>query len=90
MGAVSSLSPLWPQSRCLISTRPCRWKESGEQYDDRVVEVVWDSNRQTWRMLRFRDDKRDGNYKSVVASIIRSIEHGVEADAVCQAILSST
>lgn len=59
-----------------------RWKASKEQYDDRVVEVVWDAHRQIWKMLRFRDDKREGNYKSVVASIIRSIEHGVEAEAV--------
>ena len=57
-----------------------RWKRSGEQYDDRVVEVVWDQARSTWRLLRFRDDKYEGNYKSVVASIIRSIEHGVEAE----------
>ncbi|KPV76283.1 uncharacterized protein RHOBADRAFT_3134, partial [Rhodotorula graminis WP1] len=56
------------------------WKRSGEQYDDRVVEVVWDAARSTWRLLRFRDDKFEGNYKSVVSSIIRSIEHGVEAE----------
>ncbi|GAA5935992.1 mRNA guanylyltransferase [Sporobolomyces koalae] len=56
------------------------WKASGEQYDDRVVEVVWDQKRDTWKMLRFRDDKRDGNYKSVVTSIIQSIQHGVEAE----------
>lgn len=58
------------------------WKRKGEQYDDRVVEVVWDKERQTWKMLRFRDDKREGNYKTVVTSILRSIEHGVEADEV--------
>lgn len=57
-----------------------RWKRSGEQYDDRVVEVVWDRTRETWRLLRFRDDKFEGNYKTVVSSIIRSIEHGVEAE----------
>ncbi|GAA5843155.1 hypothetical protein JCM11251_003947 [Rhodosporidiobolus azoricus] len=56
------------------------WKRSKEQYDDRVVEVVWDRPRETWKMLRFRDDKFEGNYKTVVASIIRSIEHGVEAE----------
>ncbi|TNY24468.1 mRNA capping enzyme, catalytic domain-containing protein [Rhodotorula diobovata] len=56
------------------------WKRSGEQYDDRVVEVVWDRTRETWRLLRFRDDKFEGNYKTVVSSIIRSIEHGVEAE----------
>ncbi|GAA5884427.1 hypothetical protein JCM16303_005075 [Sporobolomyces ruberrimus] len=57
-----------------------KWKASGEQYDDRVVEVVWDQHRDTWKMLRFRDDKREGNYKTVVTSIIKSIKHGVEAE----------
>lgn len=33
-------------------------------------------------MLRFRDDKYEGNYKTVVQSIIKSIQHGVEADTV--------
>lgn len=59
-----------------------RWKHSGEQYDDRVVEVVWDRARDTWKFVRFRDDKFEGNFKTVVASIIRSIEHGVEAEQV--------
>ncbi|GAA5970846.1 hypothetical protein JCM21900_000296 [Sporobolomyces salmonicolor] len=57
-----------------------QWKASGEQYDDRVVEVVWDKQRETWKLLRFRDDKYEGNYKTVVASIIKSIQHGVEAE----------
>ncbi|GAA5914282.1 mRNA guanylyltransferase [Sporobolomyces salmoneus] len=57
-----------------------KWKASGEQYDDRVVEVVWDQHRNTWKMLRFRDDKREGNFKTVVTSIIKSIQHGVEAE----------
>ncbi|GAA5969909.1 hypothetical protein JCM11641_008081 [Rhodosporidiobolus odoratus] len=56
------------------------WKRSKEQYDDRVVEVVWDKTRETWKLLRFRDDKFEGNYKTVVASIIKSIQHGVEAE----------
>lgn len=30
--------------------------------------------------MRFRDDKYEGNYKTVVTSIIRSIQHGVEAE----------
>ncbi|GAA6059337.1 hypothetical protein JCM10212_005917 [Sporobolomyces blumeae] len=57
-----------------------KWKASGEQYDDRVVEVVWDKHRDTWKLLRFRDDKFEGNYKSVVTSILKSIQHGVEAE----------
>ncbi|KAL8287061.1 hypothetical protein RQP46_004067 [Phenoliferia psychrophenolica] len=56
------------------------WKSKGDQYDDRVVEVVWDKARQTWSLLRFRDDKREGNFHKVVTSILKSIEHGVEAD----------
>ena len=30
--------------------------------------------------MRFRDDKYEGNYKTVVTSIIKSIQHGVEAE----------
>jgi mRNA guanylyltransferase len=67
----------------LFSSRSAhRWKASKEQYDDRVVEVVWDKPRETWKMLRFRDDKFEGNYKTVVGSIIKSIQHGVEAEQV--------
>ncbi|BGP54238.1 hypothetical protein JCM8202_001372 [Rhodotorula sphaerocarpa] len=56
------------------------WKASGEQYDDRIVEVVWDWTRSTWSLMRFRDDKYEGNFKTVVHKIIRSIQHGVEAE----------
>ena len=65
------------------------WKRSGEQYDDRVVEVVWDKERDTWELLRFRDDKREGNYKTVVTSIIKSIQHGVEAETVSHSLVLS-
>lgn len=69
------------RSSCIANSVPRnRWKASGEQYDDRVVEVVWDKTRETWKFLRFRDDKFEGNYKSVVYSIIKSIQHGVEAE----------
>lgn len=30
--------------------------------------------------MRFRDDKYEGNFKTVVHKIIRSIQHGVEAE----------
>lgn len=46
------------------------------------MEVVWDAKLQTWKILRFRDDKHDGNYRDVVFSIIHSIKDGVEADEV--------
>jgi hypothetical protein len=68
-------SPLDP-----YSTR--RMKESGTQYDDRVVEVVWDFSARNWKILRIRDDKLHGNHKDVVTSVIESIIDGVEVDAV--------
>jgi mRNA capping enzyme, C-terminal domain len=57
-------------------------KASGDQYDDRIVEVAWNSKQQNWRFLRFRDDKHDGNHISVVENIIESIQDGVEIEAV--------
>merc|ERR1711939_512967 len=60
------------------------WKESGEQIDNRIVEVVWDAPRQTWKKLRFRDDKREGNFTTVVQRIIDSIKDGVEADVLVE------
>lgn len=58
-------------------------KASGEQLDERIVEVYWDPEQEHWRMMRFRDDKPKGNFKSVVENIIQSIADGVEKDAVC-------
>lgn len=66
-------------SSSVVLIKRDRWKESGEQYDDRVVEVAWDKPRLTWKLLRFRDDKREGNFKDVVTSIVHSIKDGVEA-----------
>ncbi|KAK1216369.1 Dcp1p-Dcp2p decapping enzyme complex alpha subunit [Marasmius sp. AFHP31] len=57
-----------------------RIKLSGEQYDDRIVEVHWDPDVSSWRMMRFRDDKPNANHKSVVENIIESIADGVEKD----------
>lgn len=53
-------------------------KLSGEQYDDRIIEVHWDPSTCHWRMMRFRDDKPYGNHKSVVDKIISSISDGIE------------
>ncbi|KAH7926628.1 mRNA capping enzyme [Leucogyrophana mollusca] len=58
-----------------------KMKLSGEQFDDRIVEVHWDSTVSHWRMMRFRDDKPNGNFKSVVENIIQSIADGVEKEA---------
>ncbi|KAH9180512.1 mRNA capping enzyme [Lactarius sanguifluus] len=55
-------------------------KASGEQIDDRVVEVHWDTAGERWRMMRFRDDKPQGNHRSVVENIVQSIADGVEKD----------
>jgi hypothetical protein len=59
-----------------------RLKTTGEQIDDRVVEVHWDSALSSWQMMRFRDDKPHGNHKSVVENIIQSIADGVEKETV--------
>lgn len=57
-------------------------KLSGEQYDERIIEVHWDFNVSGWRMMRFRDDKPHGNHRNVVENIIQSIADGVEKEAV--------
>jgi hypothetical protein len=57
-------------------------KATGEQLDERIVEVHWDSAGENWRMMRFRDDKPHGNHRSTVENIIQSIADGVERDVV--------
>ncbi|KAL7423126.1 Dcp1p-Dcp2p decapping enzyme complex alpha subunit [Cryptotrichosporon argae] len=58
-----------------------QWEEmkaSGEQYDDRIVEVCWDNERGAWTFLRVRDDKLHGNHRSIADKILVSIQDGVE------------
>ena len=57
-------------------------KASGEQYDERIVEVAWNIKDQNWTFLRFRDDKDSGNHISVIQNIIASIRDGVESPEV--------
>ncbi|KAF8236253.1 mRNA capping enzyme [Tricholoma matsutake] len=57
-----------------------KMKLTGEQIDDRTVEVRWDPSLSRWRMMRFRDDKPNGNHRDVVEKIIQSIVDGVEKD----------
>ena len=59
-------------------------KASGEQYDDRIVEVHWDPFVSGWRMMRFRNDNPNGNHKTVVDNIITSIADGVEKETVSE------
>ena len=48
-------------------------KKSRVQYDDRVVEVRWDFEREAWRFMRMRDDKVDGNHVDVVEKVVETI-----------------
>ena len=73
------VSPALSVRFCLVGFR---LKTTGEQIDDRVVEVHWDSALSSWQMMRFRDDKPHGNHKSVVENIIQSIADGVEKETV--------
>lgn len=69
----------------LLSCLTCYYssmKLSGEQVDDRIVEVHWDPELSSWRKMRFRDDKPHGNYRTIVEKIIQSIADGVEKPTV--------
>ena len=57
-------------------------KVSGEHFEDRIVEVCWDSVAEGWKMMRFRDDKPAGNHLKTVESVILSIRDGVEKETV--------
>lgn len=61
-----------------------RLKQSGEQIDDRIVEVHWEVDHSRWRMMRFRNDKPNGNHLSIVGKIIQSIADGVEKEALLE------
>ena len=42
----------------------------------------WDTEMKAWRMMRFRDDKPNGNHRDVVSNILKSIADGIEKEAV--------
>lgn len=77
-----SIDRVWDEVYAEDECQNDRWKRSEVQYDDRIVEVVWNAPLQTWKMLRFRDDKTEGNFRTVVTSILKSIKDGVEANEV--------
>jgi hypothetical protein len=82
MGRVSRVVCLGFTDGAPLMSVHYRLKKSGEQIDDRIVEVHWDAKLSRWRMMRFRDDKPHGNHKSVVENIIKSIADGVEKETV--------
>ncbi|KAF9898658.1 Dcp1p-Dcp2p decapping enzyme complex alpha subunit, partial [Lobosporangium transversale] len=50
-----------------------QWKSTSTQLQNRVVEVTYSPNDQSWRFFRFRDDKEHGNHSSVVRKVVESI-----------------
>lgn len=65
-------------------------KASGDQYDERIVEVAWDEELQSWKFMRFRDDKHDGNFIDIGDKIMSSIMDGVVQEQVSPATRTST
>lgn len=63
-----------------------KWKSSGQQLDDRIVECAWhppagqNEKESTWHIMRIRDDKANANHKSTVGRIIQSIRDGVDEE----------
>jgi len=60
-----------------------KWKEKGEQLDDRIVECAWHppspegEDVSTWHITRIRDDKTTANHKTTVSRVMESIRDGV-------------
>ncbi|ORX99934.1 putative mRNA capping enzyme alpha subunit [Basidiobolus meristosporus CBS 931.73] len=72
-----------------------RFRNNRTKLDGRIVEVTYDLNHcppYKWKFFRFRDDKLHGNHISVVDKIVKSIDDGVESEALiehCPAIRSA-
>lgn len=82
MNGTSALHLLAIHTLDSLGTDVPRMKVSGEQLEDRIVEVHWDAVVEGWRMMRFRDDKPAGNHIKTVESVIESIRDGVEKETV--------
>ena len=71
-----------------------KWKQSGEQLDDRIVECAWyppspdDPSLATWHIKRIRDDKTTANHKTTVSRILQSIRDGVSEEELVQIVPS--
>lgn len=65
-------------------------KKSKIQYDNRVIEARWDFKMETWRFMRIRDDKPDGNHRDVVEKVVETILDPVEQNDVSILLLFET
>ena len=63
-----------------------RWKESGQQLDERIAECAWhppasgDESISTWHIKRLRDDKITANHKTTISRILQSVRDGVSEE----------
>lgn len=71
-----------------------KWKQSGEQLDNRIVECAWhppspeDPSLATWHIKRLRDDKATANHKTTVSRIIQSMDDGVSEEELVRLVPS--
>ncbi|ONH75600.1 mRNA-capping enzyme subunit alpha [Pichia kudriavzevii] len=60
-----------------------RMKNSGESFNGRIGECRQTANGK-WELLRFRDDKSNGNHINVVLKILKSIEDSVTKEEIVE------
>ncbi|CAH1761171.1 3313_t:CDS:2 [Entrophospora sp. SA101] len=56
------------------------WIDNNEKLNERLVEVVCNPSSSSWQFLRFRDDKLQPNFSTVVDKILQSIKDGVDKE----------